>query len=116
MFTVGKTVVIDWDWGATGIWSVSPPARPTASESSGSAVSAGDRHRAWRGLLTDHLIDALQVWNDDGDLVMGRGAHEHTDEDRIAFWTRGRRLAEQVQEELGSEYEVVCRTPALYQE
>jgi hypothetical protein len=109
--------LIDWDWGATGIWSVGLPEQTFASAPTTerrAAVAEQDRRRAWRGLLSDHLIDALQVWNDDGDLVMGRHAHEHTDEDRIAFWARGRELAAQVQEQLGTEYEVLCRTPAAY--
>lgn len=117
VFTVGRQVLIDWDWGATGIWSVTPPEETFAPTPRGEwrpFVSPRDRHRAWRGLLSDHLIDALQAWNDDGDLVMGRRAHEHTDEDRIAFWARGRELATQVQQQLGSEYEVLCRTPAAY--
>lgn len=111
---VGRRVLIDWDWGATGIWMGVPDETP-ASVPAGEgrpAVDSRDRHRAWRGLLSDHLIDALQAWNDDGDLFMGRRAHEHTDEDRVAFWARGRELAAQVQEQLGSEYEVRCRTPA----
>ena len=114
---MGRQVLIDWDWGATGIWRVSPPGETLASaptKDRRAAVAARDRHRAWRGPLSDHLIDALQAWNDDGDLIMGTRAHEHTDEDRIAFWARGRELAVQVQEQLGNKYEVLCKTPAAY--
>jgi hypothetical protein len=60
------------------------------------------------------LIDALQAWNDDGDLVFGREAHQHTEEDRIQFWARGRELADEVQQQLGSDYKVSCRIPAAY--
>ena len=115
--TVGRRVLIDWDWGATGIWTVDATAQTPAVVPAGErrlAVDSRDRHRDWRGLLSDQLIDALQAWNDDGDLFMGRRAHEHTDEDRVAFWARGRELAAQVQEQLGSEYPVRCRTPAAY--
>ena len=42
--------------------------------------------RTWRGRLTDELIDRLQAWNDDGGVFMGRHAHRHGDEKRIAFW------------------------------
>jgi hypothetical protein len=114
---VGRPVLIDWDWGATGIWTVGSSEETPASVPAGewrSAVGSRDRHRAWRGLLSDDLIDALQAWNDDGDLFMGRRAHEHTDEDRFAFWARGRELAARVQAQLGSEYEVRCGTPAAY--
>jgi hypothetical protein len=68
-----RQVLIDWDWGATGIWSISTPeelaARPAGDWRS--YVPPLDRHTAWRGRLSDHLIDALQAWNDDGDLFMG---------------------------------------------
>lgn len=114
---MGRRVLIDWDWGATGIWTVGVAEESPGSVPAGEwrpAVGSRDRHRAWRGLLSDHLIEALQAWNDDGDLFMGRRAHEHNHEDRIAFWARGSELAAQVQEQLGSEYEVGCRTPAAY--
>lgn len=109
-----RQVVIDWDWGASGIWLVRVPEEPftpTPSSEWGPYVPPRDRHHAWHGVLTDELIDAIQAWNDDGDRVMGRGAHEHADEDRITFWARGRELADHVQQQLGNEYEVHCRTP-----
>jgi hypothetical protein len=110
-----QQVLIDWDWGAGGIWTVREPDQPFIPAPGGhwgaSSHDARDRYRAWRGRLTDELIDCLQAWNDDGDTFMGRHAHQHSDAERIAFWGRGRDLAEQAQQQLGDEYEVHCRTP-----
>jgi len=69
------------------------------------------RQHAWRGLLSNDPIDALQAWNDRGEEVMGSNAHEHSDADRAAFWARGRALAGDVQEQLGPGYDVVCQVP-----
>lgn len=112
-----RQVLIDWDWDASGIWIVGATEEAAGPTPGGEWRADGaprDRHRAWRGLITDRLLDTLQAWNDDGDLVMGRGAHEHTDEERITFWARGRELADEVQQQLGPDYEVRCRTPAAY--
>lgn len=114
-----QQVVIDWDWGASGIWTVLDPDEPfiaTPGGRWGPFHGGQDRHRAWRGPLTGELIECLSAWNDEGDIFMGRHAHEHTDEERIAFWARGRDLAERVQEQLGDGYEVSCRTPDGFEE
>jgi hypothetical protein len=113
-----RRVLIDWDWAATGIWSVRAPEELSESVPPGRWVHGApppdDRHRAWRGLLSDALIDALQAWNDRGEEVMGSNAHEHTDQERAEFWAEGRDLAVQVQEQLGPGFEVTCRTPSAY--
>lgn len=70
-----------------------------------------DRHRAWRGLLSDDLIDALQAWNDRGEEVMGTHGHEHTNDERAEFWARGQELGVRAQQQLGPDYEVIWRTP-----
>lgn len=110
--------MIDWDWAATGIWTVLTPEEMAAPAPPGRWIAAtpepGDRHRAWRGLLSDELIDELQAWNDRGEQVMGIDGEEHTDQERVAFWARGRELAARVQQQLGPEYEVVCSTPPAY--
>lgn len=111
-----KRVVIDWDWGASGIWSVRAPDEPWMPPEAGGWVahvreSDHDRHQAWRGVLSDDLIDALQAWNDRGAEVWGVRGHEHTDEERAEFWDQGSLLAAQTQQQLGSDYEVVCRIP-----
>ena len=99
-----RKLVIDWDYSATGIWLITPPEEAIAPAPGGEwrpFAGPRDPRRAWRGLLSDHLLDALQLWNDQGDLVMGRRAHQHTDEDRAAFWARARELAEEAQRQLG---------------
>jgi hypothetical protein len=113
-----RQVLIDWDWGASGIWTVRDPNERFTPATGGQWAPhqpPRDRHRPWRGRLSDDLIDRLQTWNDDGDVFMGRHAHQHTDADRTAFWRRGQELAEQVQAQLGHEYEVLCRTPPIFQ-
>jgi hypothetical protein len=110
-------VLIDWDWAATGIWSVTSPeelSAPAPPRRWMNGRPRQDRHQAWRGLLSDDLISALQAWNDHGEAVMGSTAHQHTQEERVKFWTQGRELAAQVQEQLGLNYEVACRTPPTY--
>jgi hypothetical protein len=114
-----RQVVIDWDWGATGIWSVSAPDDQSGLAASGqwlahTAPVDHDRHRAWRGLLSDDLIEALQTWNDRGDELMGRQAHKHSDRERAGFWADGQILTERTQQQLGSGYEVVCQTPETF--
>jgi hypothetical protein len=112
--TSPRRIVIDWDWGASGIWWVSTPEERAAPSRPGRWVAAPtepDPHRAWRGLLSDDLIDTLQAWNDRGAEVMGGNHHKHSDADRAAFWACGQELAAEVQRQLGPGYDVVCRTP-----
>jgi hypothetical protein len=112
-----RQVLIDWDWGATGIWTLSTTEERSALARPGRWASDApppDRHRGWRGLLSDDLIAALQAWNDHGEEVMGTHAHEHTDEERAEFWARGRDLAAQAQEQLGPGYQVACRSPKSF--
>jgi len=109
--------VIDWDWGASGIWLTSDRDQSfTLSPAGewGAYDPARDRGGGWRGLLSDDLIERLKAWNDEGDAYMGRGAHEHDDEQRTAYWARGIELAEDVQRQLGDAYEVHCRAPAAF--
>jgi hypothetical protein len=109
-----RQVLIDWDWGATGIWWVTTPEERSAPARPGRWVFDApppDRHRAWRGLLSDDLIDALQAWNDRGEEVMGTHGHEHTNDERTEFWARGQELGVRAQQQLGPDYEVICRTP-----
>jgi hypothetical protein len=112
-----RRIMIDWDWGATGIWTVLTPEEKAAPAALGRLVTGtppSDPHQAWRGLLSDDLIDALQAWNDRGEEVMGIDGHKHTDEERVEFWVRGRELAAQTQQQLGTDYEVHCCTPKAY--
>jgi hypothetical protein len=114
-----KRVLIDWDWGASGIWTVQEPDDRCAPREPGEwrayvPPPDHDRHWAWRGLLSHDLIDALQAWNHHGAEVWGVHAHKHTDDERAEFWGSGRTLAAQVQEQLGSGYDVVYRIPERF--
>ena len=112
--TSPRRILIHWDWGASGIWWVLTPEERAAPPPPGRWVAAPtrpDSRGAWRGLLSDELIDALQAWNDRGAEVMGSNAHQHPDADRAAFWARGHELAAEVQQQLGPGYDVVCHTP-----
>lgn len=109
-----RQILIEWDWGATGIWWVSTPEERSAPARPGRWVFDAplpDRRRAWRGQLSDDLIDALQAWNDRGEEVLGSDAHTHTDAERDAFYARGHELAVVTQQELGASYEVICPMP-----
>jgi len=94
-------VLINWDYGAGGIWMVlsreqmsapAPPGRWTGTPPPGHA--SGPRPRAWSDRLPGGLLDELQDWNDGWD---------HPDADVAALQERGRVLAIRVQEELGTE-------------
>jgi hypothetical protein len=116
--TSPRQILIDWDWGASGIWWVLTPEELAAPPPPGGqwlpASTGPDRHQAWRGKLSDDLIDALQAWNARGEEVMGGTHHLYSDADRAAFWARGRDLAGEVQQQLGPGYEVDCRAPTRY--
>ena len=103
--TEPRRVLIDWDYGAHGIWWVltkeeeAPPAR-------GRRVGIQppgrlDRARPWSERLTAGLLDDLQAWNSawDADNAEPRILQE-----------RGRALALRVQDELGTNgWEVLYR-------
>ena len=108
-----RRVLIDWDWGASGIWKVttreellapSPPGRWTGVPQ---PVSA-DRHRAWSDVLSAELLDDLQQWNDE----CGRAERHGGISD--ALRERGRLLAIRTQNELGTEgWEVLYQLGAV---
>ena len=93
-----KRVLIAWDWEATGIWWYC------------SAQERGDDADAlFSDLLSHELIVELKRWNDSADGLYGPRILP-VDRDKVAqasFWLRGRELAERVQMELGSAWEVV---------
>ena len=104
--TARRRVLIDWDYAASGIWTIlSPeelhaPARPGRWEAGRPSTP---RPRADR--LPETLLDALEAWNRDGE-SLGRAAPA-TDAQWTAFWERAADLAEQVQDQLGPDYEVL---------
>ena len=96
--TEPRRVLIDWDWGAHGIWWVltkqekEAPAPP--GRWSGSPRSDRNRPRPWSDRLTTELLDDLQAWNDAWDV---------RDADAAALEQRGKDLATRVQAELGTD-------------
>jgi hypothetical protein len=99
-------VLIDWDYGAHGIWWVltkqekegpAPPGHWTGTPPPG----WHDRPRPWSDRLSSELLDDLQAWN---------GACEDDAADIQVLQERGRELAIQVQDELGQDgWEVLYR-------
>jgi hypothetical protein len=92
-------VLIGWDYAAHGIWWVLTKEEKEASAPSGRSTgarpsSSHDRPRPWSDQLSGELLDDLQAWND---ACAARGA------DARALQGRGRELAIQVQDELGTD-------------
>ena len=97
--TEPRRVLIDWDYGACGIWWVLTRQEKEAPAPGGPWTGAASPHqqqrvRAWSDRLTSGLLDDLQVWND---------AWGSADADTRALHERGRDLAVRVQDELGTE-------------
>jgi len=70
-----------------------------------------DERAVWRWIgVSDELLDALQR-NDLDDQVLGCLARGPTAEERSQFWARAHEFAAEVQRQVGSDYEVVCRDP-----
>jgi len=97
--TEPRRVLIDWDYGAHGIWWVltrqEKEAPAPGGRWSGAAPPPGhERIRAWSSRLTSELLDDLQEWNDSWDSAAA---------DAGALQERGRDLAIRVQDELGTD-------------
>ncbi len=95
--TEPRRVLIDWDYGAHGIWWVLTKEEKEAPSARGRQVGIQpperlDRARPWSERLTAGLLDDLQAWNSawDADNAEPRILQE-----------RGRELALRVQAELG---------------
>jgi hypothetical protein len=92
-------VLVDWDYGAHGIWWVltkqEREAPAPAGRWSGEAPAEGQKRiRPWSDRLTSELLDDLQEWND---------AWDSNDVDSRVLQQRGRDLAIRVQDELGTD-------------
>lgn len=104
--TEPRRVLIDWDYGAHGIWWVLTKEEKEAPPARGRRVGIQppgrlDRARPWSERLTAGLLDDLQAWNSawDADNAEPRILQE-----------RGRELALRVQDELGTNgWEVLYR-------
>lgn len=97
--TEPRRVLIDWDYGAHGIWWVltrqEKEAPAPGGRWSGAAPPYGhERIRPWSNRLTSELLDDLQEWNDSWDSAAV---------DAGVLQERGRDLAIRVQDELGTD-------------
>ena len=107
-----QRVLIDWDFAAHGIWKILSPAEQSAPLDPGGtwgpAPAESTRPRAWSDRLSSALLDALQEWNDTGERLLGRRqSSQRTDPQIDAFYALAAELAERVQQELGSDHEVL---------
>jgi hypothetical protein len=105
--TSPRRVLIDWDFGAHGIWTVLSPEERSAPRPPGKLAPyepPRDHSRPWSGLLSNTLLDALDGWNAEGE-VLGRKRTPGLE--LKAFRQRGTELAQHVQQELGSGYQVL---------
>jgi hypothetical protein len=85
-------VLIDWDWGASGIW----------------LIGHSDSSRPLSDILSVGLLDELKAWNDSADTATASGKRVPEDQGAIeTFWGRAIGLAERVQNELGLDWEVL---------
>jgi hypothetical protein len=118
MASAPRRVLIDWDWGADGIWTIHSPeelAAPTrAFLSYRRPVSAQALRRPWSDKLSTGLLDALKEWNDHGGRLFHYAEPELDEQDGekqiAAFHSRGAELAGWTQRELGPDYEVLFVT------
>ncbi|MDA8025285.1 MAG: hypothetical protein M0T78_01915 [Actinomycetota bacterium] len=98
-----RRVLIDWDYGASGIWrcrtreEMDAPA-PQGGRWSGKPPANLDtlRLRPWSDLLSEPLLDALKSWN-----ISCESADRNGDRDQAIIEDEGRDLALLVQKELG---------------
>jgi hypothetical protein len=93
-----RRVLIDWDYGAHGIWQVltkeekEAPAPP--GRWGGVAPSHPPQRGPWSDRLSSELLSDLQEWND---------AWDSNDADIRSLQELGRDLAIRVQDELGTD-------------
>jgi hypothetical protein len=115
-----KRVLIDWDWGAHGIWTILSPEELTAPAPAGAwfsyerPASEQSPRRPWSDELSADLLDALQEWNDQGGRLFHYAEPELDERDgkrqMAAFRSRAAELAAWTQRELGPDYEVLFVT------
>lgn len=80
----------------------------------GPAPAETARPRPWSDCLSSALLDPLQGWNDAGEVLLGRRESSQVTDPLIdAFYALAAELAERVQQELGSDYEVLHITPTV---
>ena len=99
-------MLIAFDYCADGIWWVSTKEEQEASTyEEWSRLTRGQRqptsHRAWGDLLSDQLLDDIEVWNDSWDFTIVQEDEEDVPEE--VLYERGRQLAVRVQNDLGTD-------------
>jgi hypothetical protein len=95
-------VLIEWDYGAQGIWIL-----PELVISNGVVSSLRCGHPLnLADLLSTSLLESLQEWNDLGEQVYGGPRNLSAPEKVQPYRAAGRALAVQTQEELGDEWDV----------
>ncbi len=105
--TEPRRVLIEFDYGADGIWLCTTKEELEASPPqegywAGAQPPGRDaRPRPGSDLLSDGLLDALQAWNDAWDYTIA-GADEKVVPDEV-LEEQGRDLAVRVQDELGTD-------------
>jgi hypothetical protein len=109
--SVPRRVVVDWDWGADGLWSVRSREERHAPAATGGQWVAYRRQstpvpRPWGEILSNELLDALQSWNDACGERELRPPRHRTAEDEL-LEQRKVFLAGRVQQELGGDWEVL---------
>jgi hypothetical protein len=88
-----RRCLISWDYGASGVWLL--PSDPDACQPSFGSV------------LSPRLHEDLKRWNDWGERLFN-GRVIEPDQDQVACWRAMELdLAEQAQDELGEEWEVL---------
>ena len=116
MAASANRVLIEWDWGAHGIWTILSAEEISAPLPAGrwgpaDPLTKDARPRPLHDKLSSDLLDALQTWNDQGGDLFGPRSDEATWRAGIdAFYSRGAELAAWTQRELGPEYEVLSVT------
>lgn len=103
-------MLIEFDYGADGIWMVSTKEEVEASTYEEwsrvtTALYGPPRpplaHRPWGDLLSDQVLDDLKAWNDSWDYTIVQEDEGIVDDEVLE--ERGRELAVRVQNELGTD-------------
>ncbi len=115
-----RRVLIDWDWGADGIWTILSPEELAAPAPTGTwlsherPASEPAPRRPWSDKLSAGLLDALKEWNNQGGRLFHYAEPELDEQDGekqiAAFHSRAAELAARTQRELGPDYEVLFVT------
>jgi hypothetical protein len=86
-----ERVLIGWDWGAHGIWTILSPRELAAPRTRGTwqplaTEVEAQRPRAWSDRLSVELLDALQEWNELGAHLFGTDFDETAVAEHAAFY------------------------------